>query len=103
MDVTHDDLPIGPEDKSRYDRLLDRIGSSKMPLGISDDDLVPRDYPKTCYKIINNEIDESLSRRNGGLENKLIYNNYLTFYIEMDLPQCLLLAGLFIQPEMKIK
>jgi hypothetical protein len=79
MDATPDDLPNSPEDKSRYAQLLERVGSIKMPLGISENDLVPKNYPRTCYKIINNEIDESLSKRNGGLENKLIYKQLFNF------------------------
>jgi len=88
--------------KSRYDQLTERITKIKIPIGVEEKDLDNQNYPKVCYDIINNEIDEILSKRNGGLENKLIYKQLFNFYYKDSSPM-LSVGGILYSEEDKIK
>lgn len=80
MDVNPHELPKKPKDKSRYEQLLESIGRNKIPPGVTERDLDPQHFPKVCYKVVNNQIDQVLSIRNGVLETKLAYKQLFNFY-----------------------
>lgn len=79
MDVTPDKLPEVDNDKTRYEQLADRI--NKIPIDVKEKDLDKKNYPRVCYNIVNNEIDEVIAKRNGGLEDKfkLVYKQLFNF------------------------
>lgn len=81
MDVTPDNLPDKEAKKNRYEQLTERISKAKIPIDVEEKDLDKENYPRVCYNIINNEIDEVLGKRNGGLENKfkLTYKQLFNF------------------------
>ncbi|MET3501646.1 hypothetical protein ABIC45_003258 [Mucilaginibacter rubeus] len=69
-------------EKSRLMQLEDRIGSVKVPAGTKESDLSRKNLNQTYLKIINNEIQEAISKRNGGIEDvsqKLSYNQLFNF------------------------
>jgi len=80
MDVKSYELPKKPKDKSRYEQLLESIGRNKIPPEVTERDLDPQHFPEVCYKIVNNQIDQVLSIRNGVLETKLTYKQLFNFY-----------------------
>lgn len=98
MDVAADELPSDENQekrkKGRYEQLLERIEKSKIPLEITEKDLDTENYPKVCYKIVNNEIEDALSKRNGGLENKLIYKQLFNFHYKDGSSPMLTLGGI---------
>jgi len=81
MDVTSDNLQREKRDKSRYEQLTERINKAKIPIDVEEKDLDNVNYPRVCYNIVNNDIEEILARRNGGLENKykLVYKQLFNF------------------------
>jgi len=82
IDVTPDDQPNDIEGgKNRYEQLTERISKTKIPIDVKEKDLDKKYYPRVCYNIINNEIDEVLAIRNGGLEDddKMIYRQLFNF------------------------
>ena len=80
MDISPDELPTEKESKTRYKQLSDRIGRRKIPIDVEEKDLDGKNYPRICYNIVNNEIDEMLATRNGGLKDKLFYKQLFNFY-----------------------
>lgn len=66
---------------SRYEKLKETIGASKIPLGVKEKDLDRQGFPRVCYNIINNEIDQIFSIKNSVIENnkKLIYKQLFNF------------------------
>lgn len=74
VDVTPDNLPDKEGEKSRYEQLTERISKAKIPIDVEEKDLDRENYPRVCYNIINNELEEVLAIRNGGLEDKLKLN-----------------------------
>lgn len=81
MDVTPDSLPEKKGDKTRYAQLAERINKAKISIGVEEKDLDKENYPRVCYNIVNNEIDEVLAIRNGGLGKKLklVYKQLFNF------------------------
>jgi hypothetical protein len=86
VEVNPDKLPDKKGEKSRYKQLTERIDKVKIPIDVEEKDLDNKNYPRVCYNIVNNEIDEVLSKRNGGLENKLIYKQLFNFYYQDSSP-----------------
>lgn len=87
IDVKPDKLPDKKVEKSRYEQLTERINNkAKIPIYVKEKDLDKKNYPKVCYNIVNNEIDEVLAKRNGGLEKKLIYKQLFNFYYDDSSP-----------------
>lgn len=80
MDVAPYKLFDGSKDKSRYEQLLRNIGRNKIPPGVTEKDLDPQHFPKVCYEVVNNQIDQVMSIRNGVLEIKLAYKQLFNFY-----------------------
>ena len=80
MDVEPYELPKKPKDKNRYEHLLESIGRNKIPPGVTERDLDPQHFPEVCYKVVNNQIDQVLSIRNGVLETKFVYKQLFNFY-----------------------
>jgi len=70
----------------RLNLLTKRIDKAKIPIDVAEKDLDQHNYPRVCYNIVNNEIDEVLGKRNGGLEDKLIYKQILNFYYKDSVP-----------------
>jgi hypothetical protein len=86
-------IPVRPDhvarktgEKSRYEQLTERIRKVKIPIDIKEKDLDKKNYPRVCFNIINNEIDEVLTRRNGGLVQKLAYKQLFNFYYSDSTP-----------------
>lgn len=88
VDVEPDKLPDKEGEKNRYEQLTERIDKTKIPINVKEKDLDRKNYPRVCYDILNNEIDEVLSKRNGGLEdeNKLAYKQLFNFYYKDSSP-----------------
>lgn len=86
IDVKPDESIEQDAKKSRYEQLTERITKTKIPIDVEEKDLDGENYPRVCYNIVNNEIDEILSKRNGGLENKLIYKQLFNFYYQDSSP-----------------
>lgn len=88
IDAEPDKLPDKEGEKSRYEQLMERIDKVKIPINVKEKDLDRKNYPRVCYDIVNNEIDEVLSKRNGGLEdkNKLVYKQLFNFYYKDSSP-----------------
>lgn len=86
IDVKPDESIEQNGKKSRYEQLTERITKTKIPIDVEEKDLDAKNYPRVCYNIVNNEIDEILSKRNGGLENKLIYKQLFNFYYQDSSP-----------------
>lgn len=80
IDISPDELLTEKKSKTRYEQLSDRIGRGKIPIEIEEKDLDAKNYPEICYNIVNNEIDEILTTRNGGLKDKLFYKQLFNFY-----------------------
>ena len=66
----------------RLKTLVERIESSKIPSGITEDTLEEWGTAATYFRIINNQIQESLARRNLILkpEKRLNYSQIFHFY-----------------------
>lgn len=81
MDVNPDESLEQNAAKRRYEQLTERIDKAKIPIDVEEKDLDRENYPRVCYNIVNNEIDEVLAKRNGGLEKKfkLIYKQLFNF------------------------
>ncbi len=79
IDVSPYELPNKDNKLRRLTQFMRQIGKAKIPIGVSEKNLDKKNYPKVCHEIINNEIEEVLSKRNSGLENKLIYKQLFNF------------------------
>ena len=90
MDVSPDKLPNKHDEKTRYEQLEDRINKSKIPIDVEEKDLDKENYPRVCYNIVNNEIDQVLARRNWGLgkKYKLKYKQLFNFLYKDGSLQC---------------
>lgn len=86
IDVKPDKSTDQNSEKNRYAQLTERISKTKIPIGVEEKDLDNENYPRVCYNIVNNEIDEVLSKRNGGLANKLAYKQLFNFYYQDSSP-----------------
>jgi len=102
MDVTPYELPKKPKDKSRYEQLLENIGRNKIPPGVVERDLDPQNFPKVCYKVVNNQIDQVLSIRNGVLETKLAYKQLFNFYYKDGSSPMLTVGGIIYSKDDEI-
>lgn len=81
MDVGPDPLQNTDEGKTRCEQLEERVGKGKIPIDVKERELDRKNYPEVCYNIVNNEIDEVLTKRNWGLEKKfqLTYKQLFNF------------------------
>ena len=86
IDVKPDKSLEQNAEKNRYEQLAERINKVKIPIDVQEKDLGKDNYPRVCYDVVNNEIDEVLSKRNGGLENKLFYKQLFNFYYQDSSP-----------------
>jgi hypothetical protein len=105
MDVTPDNLPEKKGEKNRYEQLTERISKAKIPIDVKEKDLDPKNYPRVCHEIVNNEIDEILAKRNGGLENKfkLIYKQLFNFIYKDGSSPMLSIGGILYSDKDKPK
>jgi len=105
MDVNPDNLPDREGEKNRYEQLTERITKAKIPIDVEEKHLDKENYPKVCYKIVNNEIDEVLAKRNGGLENifKLTYKQLFNFIYKDGSSPMLTFGGILYSEKDKIK
>ena len=80
-------IPVRPDhafrkagDKTRLEQLVERVSKAKIPINVQERDLDKQNYPRVCFDILNNEIDDILARKNGGLVQKLAYQQLFSFY-----------------------
>lgn len=87
---------------NRLHQLIDDVGESRIPRGTEGKDLSKKDKPKVLRKIIDNEILEKMSIRNGVLpvEQKLHYQQLFNFVYE-DGAQMLTVGGIIYLEEQK--
>ncbi len=88
--------------KERVTELSNDVGESRIPSGTKISDLGDNRLPKVLRKIIDNEILENLSIRNGVLppEQQLIYNQLFNF-VYKDGMQMLTVGGIIYKEEQK--
>lgn len=82
---------------SRCDKLAERIGISKIPLGTEEKDLLDSaGFQKVCFEIIDNEINRMISMRNDGKEynDKLKYKQLFNFLYKDGSAQMLSVGGI---------
>lgn len=103
IDISPDELQTQEESKTRYEQLSDRINRRKIPIDVEEKDLDAKNYPGICYNIVNNEIDEILATRNGGLKDKLLYKQLFNFYYRDGSSPMLSFGGILYSEKDKIK
>lgn len=66
----------GPESGDRMGTLESRIRKDRIPMGIEKKHLTPSNFGNVLHQVISNEIEETLSARNCGVQEheKLVYN-----------------------------
>jgi len=101
--LTIDVEPDDPKDEKtgkhvgRYDKLADRIGILKIPLGTEEKNLLdPAGFPRVCFEIIDNEINKMISIRNVGIEynDRLEYKQLFNFLYKDGSAQMLSVGGI---------
>lgn len=92
------------EERSRLDRLKELVGEEKIPIDISNKNLSSWKTAEAFRRIINNEIDETLTNRNGGLlgAEKLRYKQIFNFHYN-DGVNMLTVGGIFFNQETEHK
>jgi len=92
------------EEKSRLDRLKKLVGEEKIPIDISNKDLPSWKTAAVFRRIINNEIEQTLTYRNGGLlgAEKLRYKQIFNFNYN-DGANMLTIGGVFFNQEAEHK
>lgn len=104
MDVTAYELATHENKKmNRIVQFKEKLDKNKIPIGVSEGDMDQLNYPKVCFRIINNEIQEDLLNRNGGLIDKLCYKQLFNFYYKDGSSPMLTIGGIIYQESDKDK
>lgn len=76
--------PASPGD--RLNELIRNVGEERIPVGISESDFNGWNTAKVYRDVINNEIEETISNRNGGLNlnERIIYKQLFNFHYKDD-------------------
>ena len=74
--------PAHERPKRSLQKLEEKVGKEKVPLGVTGKDLKSWGEAKVYRKIITNEIFQTLTQRNGGLEvgNQIKYKQLFNFH-----------------------
>ena len=108
LTIDVDPCRLGSPGKERYNKFVDLIGEEKIPLDIEDKALEKLDkenFPRECRQIINNEIEEIILKKNGGIEedDKLEYKQLFNFLYKDGSAQMLTVGGIIYSQKDKEK
>lgn len=87
--------PDPANENARLDQLIKAVGDDKVPAGVTAKDLREWGTARVYRKIINNEIDETITDRNGDKPpgSELLYRQLLNFHYS-DTAKMLTVGGL---------
>ncbi|MBM0740245.1 hypothetical protein JOY44_01055 [Phormidium sp. CLA17] len=80
ISVNAEPAPVG----DRFNELIRNVGEDRIPVGIDEKDFNKWNTANVYRDVINNEIQETIVNRNGGLDtnDKLIYRQLFNFHYE---------------------
>jgi len=80
----HPGVEIDDQHKTRLTRLKEQVGEEKVPADVSEKDLSGWGTAKAIRRVVDNEIQETLTYRNGGLRKglKMKYRQIFNFHYE---------------------
>lgn len=101
--VNADDAGKFTTHENRLNEFINDIGESRIPSGIKGKDLNKKNKPIVLRKVVDNEILEKLSIRNGVLpvEQRLTYQQLFNFVYE-DGAQMLTVGGILFKDEQNV-